>query len=300
MSVRLVRSLLEYRSVCDELRSAGRIALVPTMGALHHGHQSLIREAARAAPHVVVTIFVNPTQFGPSEDFERYPRDLDADLAACADAGAHVVFAPERREMYPEGEATRVSVQRLTEYLCGPARPGHFEGVATIVTKLLAATGPCSAIFGRKDYQQLQVIRRLVTDLLLPTEVLEHLTVRDADGLATSSRNRYLSDAERSVALAIPRALALVGASFAGGEHDAARLNSMLGSALSQVGLAVEYATLAHCRELHPIVDGDVKSGEAGVFVAARVGKTRLIDNVVLGVDVLPNTAPHPAGARAS
>lgn len=292
MSPRVISRLSEYRSACDELRArSGGVALVPTMGALHQGHASLIERAAKAAAHVVVTIFVNPTQFGPKEDFERYPRDLDRDVATCAEAGAHLVFAPDRSEMYPSGEATRVSVTRLTETLCGPWRPGHFDGVATIVTKLLAATGPCQAVFGRKDYQQLQVIRRLVTDLLLPTRVLDHATVRDADGLAMSSRNRYLSALERERALTIPRALRRVGASFAEGERDATRLLASFEAGLAQGELKVEYASLAHSGDLHLISEGAVAPGEAGLFVAARVGSTRLIDNLILGVDPLPPAA---------
>jgi pantoate--beta-alanine ligase len=291
VSPRVITRLAEYRSACDQLRAQGGLALVPTMGALHAGHAALIAHAARVAARVAVTIFVNPTQFGPNEDFDRYPRDLERDVATCGQAGAHLVFAPERAEMYPAGEATRVSVARLTETLCGPWRPGHFEGVATIVTKLLSATGPCRAVFGRKDYQQLQVIRRLSTDLLLPVEVIDHATVRDGDGLAMSSRNRYLSPAQRTRALAIPRALSRVGARFSAGEHAAQSLVSELQSALAEGDLEVEYASLAHSADLHLIAEGDVAPGEAGVFVAARVGATRLIDNLILGVDPLPMAA---------
>jgi pantoate--beta-alanine ligase len=261
------------------------------MGALHDGHASLIGHAARIAAGVAVTIFVNPTQFGPNEDFDRYPRDLERDVATCGRAGAHLVFAPQRSEMYPAGEATRVSVSRLTETLCGPWRPGHFEGVATIVTKLLSATGSCRAVFGRKDYQQLQIIRRLATDLLLPVEVVDHATVRDGDGLAMSSRNRYLSAPERARALAIPRALSRVGARFAAGERAAPRLLSELQVTLAQSDIQIEYASLAHSADLHLISEGEVMPGEAGVFVAARVGATRLIDNIILGVDPLPTVA---------
>lgn len=291
MSPRVVRSIADYRALCDELRAAGgRIGLVPTLGALHEGHAALMRLAATAAEHVVVTIFVNPTQFAPGEDYERYPRTLDRDLELCDSAGVAVVFAPERAEMYPPGDATRVTVARLTETLCGPARPGHFAGVATVVTKLLAATGPCRAVFGRKDYQQLQVIKRLVTDLLLPVEVLEHPTVRDADGLATSSRNRYLAATERQRALALPRALHRVGARFAAGERDAAALQATLLSCLSSAELSLDYAVLAGSDDLQPVVTGEVRAGQAGVFVAARVGVTRLIDNLILGVDPLPES----------
>jgi len=293
LSPRLIRSLGEYREACDELRSHGqRLGLVPTLGALHHAHQALMRAARGVSERVVVTIFVNPTQFGPGEDFERYPRDLSGDLAACEEAGVDLVFAPERSEMYPADEATRVSVSRLTDGLCGPFRPGHFTGVATIVAKLFAATGPCSAVFGRKDYQQLQVIQRMTRDLLLPVRIVEHPTLRDADGLATSSRNRYLSPAERQLALAIPRALGRVSQLFLSGERDAERLTRLLRESLELGGLRLEYAELAGSRELERIEHGSLAPGQAGAFIAARVGTTRLIDNLILGVDPAPPVGP--------
>ena len=293
MSPRLIRSLGEYREACDELRARGqRLGLVPTLGALHHAHQTLMRAARQVSERVVVTIFVNPTQFGPGEDFERYPRDLSGDLAACEQAGVDLVFAPERSDMYPADEATRVSVSRLTDGLCGPFRPGHFTGVATIVAKLFAATGACSAVFGRKDYQQLQVIQRMTRDLLLPVRIVEHPTLRDADGLATSSRNRYLSPAERQLALEIPRALGRVSQLFLGGERDAERLTRALRESLDLVGLRIEYAELAGSRELQRIEQGPLAPGEAGAFIAARVGTTRLIDNLILGVDPTPLLGP--------
>lgn len=289
MSPRLIRSLGEYREACDAFRRAGeRVGLVPTLGALHHAHQALMRVARQHSERVIVTLFVNPTQFGPGEDFERYPRDSSADLAACQAAGVDLVFAPERVDMYPPGEATRVSVSGLTEGLCGPYRPGHFTGVATIVTKLFAATGACTAVFGRKDYQQLQVIQRLTRDLLLPVQIVEHPTVRDPDGLATSSRNRYLSVAERERALAVPRALTLVCERFAAGERDAARLGALLASELGRAELSIEYAELATSHELERVSRGVVQPGQVGAFIAVRVGSTRLIDNVILGVDRPP------------
>jgi pantoate--beta-alanine ligase len=293
---RLVHGVAEYRALCDEWRGRGRrIGLVPTLGALHHGHQALMRAARGVADEVVVTIFVNPTQFGPGEDFERYPRDLSGDLARCAEAGVSTVFAPELGEMYPPGEATRVSVRGLTEAWCGASRPGHFDGVTTVVTKLLVATGACHAVFGRKDYQQLQVIKRLVSDLLLPVRVLEHPTVRDADGLASSSRNRYLSAEERATALALPRALALVCRRFAQGERDAARLSALLMARLASAELKLEYASLVGSRDLRPVSHGQIEPGEVSVLLAARVGSTRLIDNAVLGEDVIPVSEEPPS-----
>jgi pantoate--beta-alanine ligase len=286
---RLVHRVAEYRALCDELRARGRrIGLVPTLGALHHGHQALMRAAGGVADEVVVTIFVNPTQFAPGEDFERYPRDLASDLARCAEAGVSLVFAPEVGEIYPAGDSTRVQVRGLTEAWCGVSRPGHFEGVATVVTKLLVATGECSAVFGRKDYQQLQVIKRLVADLLLPVQVVEHPTVREADGLAASSRNRYLSAEERARALALPQALALLCRRFAEGERDAARLGALLTARLAQADLDLEYAALVGSADLRPVLHGDVSPGQVSVLLAARVGTTRLIDNVVLGGDLVP------------
>jgi pantoate--beta-alanine ligase len=274
------------------------LAIVPTLGALHHAHQALMRAARKDASQVVTTIFVNPTQFGPGEDFQAYPRDLAADLAACEEAGVDVVFAPDAAEIYPPGDATRVRVSKLTEAWCGASRPGHFEGVATVVTKLLVATGPCSAVFGRKDYQQLQVIKRLVTDLLLGVRVVEHPTVRDPDGLAASSRNRYLSDGERRLALALPRALALVCRGFSEGERDVRTLRDVLSRELANGGLEVEYAAFVGSGDLQPISHGELSVGEVAVLVAVRVGRTRLIDNVVLGVDAPPILAEGVLSGR--
>ena len=292
MSPRLCTTLAEYRSACDELRRAGhRLGFVPTLGALHHAHRALMRAARGAADRVAVSIFVNPTQFGPGEDFQRYPRDLQADLAACEAAGVDLVFAPAVADMYPPGEATRVRVSGLTDNWCGKSRPGHFEGVATVVTKLFAATGPCAAVFGRKDYQQLQVIKRLTEDLLLPVQIVEHPTLRDDDGLATSSRNRYLSAAERAQALVLPRALAAVGRAYGAGERSAERLVEVLGESLQGAGVALEYAARVDSRALTSLSAGQVAPGTGVVLLAARVGSTRLIDNTVLGLDAPPPVA---------
>jgi pantoate--beta-alanine ligase len=301
MTVRLVTSVAEYREACDGLRAGGRrLGLVPTLGALHHAHQSLMRSAREVAgaDHVCVSVFVNPTQFGPGEDFQRYPRDLKADLAACEAAGVSVVFAPPVEEIYPRGEATRVSVGELTQNWDGKSRPGHFEGVATVVAKLFAVTGPCAAVFGRKDYQQLQVVKRLVTDLLLPVSIVEHATVRDGDGLAASSRNRYLSAAERERALVLPGTLRAAALAFANGERDAARLGELVQSRLARADVLVDYAAVVDAATLAPISAGALAPGQAAVLLAARVGSTRLIDNLVLGVDPLPSLLT-PAAAAA-
>lgn len=271
--------------------------MVPTMGALHEGHRTLMREAARHATSTAVTIFVNPTQFGPKEDLSRYPRDLEGDLAKCAAEGVSLVFAPEVAEMYPPGERTRVSVSGLTDSLCGASRPGHFDGVATIVTKLFAVAGPSVAVFGRKDYQQLQIIRRLVRDLLLPVEIIGCPTVRELGGLALSSRNAFLSPEDRLRALAIPRALAGAVVRFASGERRAGALRMPVVEVLESAGFRVDYVTLADPDELTPIADAASSGERALLAVAAFAGATRLIDNVVLGEDPAPTAGARPQGS---
>jgi pantoate--beta-alanine ligase len=257
------------------------------MGALHEGHVALMAEARRHGTCVAVSIFVNPTQFGPSEDFNRYPRDLPADLARCEAAGVDWVFTPSVGEMYPPGERTRVSVSGLTAHLCGVSRPGHFDGVATIVTKLLAAAGPCVAVFGRKDYQQLKVIERLAADLLLPVRVVGHRIVRESDGLAMSSRNRYLNVEERSRALALPRALAAAAGAFAQGERATDVMVSAVTRTLERADLRIDYVTVADADSLEPLA-GPLPE-RAVLAVAAFCGNTRLIDNLVFGEDEAPH-----------
>lgn len=289
---RVCRTIAEFRAACDEARAAGhRVGFVPTMGALHAGHLELVRVARRYAERVAVSIFVNPTQFGPSEDFNKYPRNLDRDVELLRSVGADLVLSPSADEMYPTGEKTRVRVSGLSEHLCGPFRPGHFEGVATVVSKLFAIAGPCTAVFGRKDYQQLKIIERLARDLLLPVQVIGQPTVRDADGLALSSRNAYLSSEERSRALAIPRALRKAGAAFQAGERSAQALIGPVRAALTEAGLRPDYAEIADADELVPLV-GDARVGErALIAIAAFCGTTRLIDNLVMGEDILPEVS---------
>ncbi len=265
------------------------------MGALHEGHLGLAREARRrGAGWVAVSIFVNPTQFGPGEDFDRYPRDLDGDVEKLRGAGVDAVFCPRPDAMYPPGDATRVRVERLSGELCGPLRPGHFEGVATVVTKLLALAGPCVALFGRKDYQQLQMIRRLVADLWLPVEVVGVPTVRERDGLAMSSRNAYLSPAERARALAIARGLADCHRLFASGERRAGALRLAALAPVEASFDSIDYVSVADADSLAPFAEDASVPARALVAVAARVGKTRLIDNTVLGEE------GPPAGGSAS
>lgn len=292
MNPRVIESAAEFRDACEGVRRGGeRLGLVPTMGALHQGHLALVEEARRRAAIVAVTIFVNPTQFGPNEDFARYPRRLEQDVERCGAAGASLVFAPPTSEMYPPGERTRVSVSGLTDALCGPHRPGHFEGVATIVTKLFAVAGACVAVFGRKDYQQLKVIERMARDLLLPVEVVGLPTVRDADGLALSSRNAYLSAEERQRALALSRGLSAASHAFRAGERRAGTLRSLALTQIEPAASRIDYVTVADPDTLAPLPD-DERTGERALLATAVfVEKTRLIDNLVLGEEESPNRA---------
>lgn len=264
-------------------RCAGRtVGFVPTMGALHDGHLSLVRAAGDACDAVVVSVFVNPLQFAPGEDYDSYPRDPAADAARLVEAGADLLFAPTTAQLTPAGATTTVSVGGLTEHLEGAARPGHFTGVATIVTKLLSVVRPDRAWFGEKDYQQLAVIRRLVADLDLGVAVEAGPTVREGDGLAMSSRNAYLTARQRRDALALPRALAAVAEAWDG---DADRARHELASRLAAApGLALDYAEVCDERTLEPLTG--LVSAPARALAAVRVGEegagTRLIDNVAL------------------
>jgi pantoate--beta-alanine ligase len=278
----LIREPDEYRAHCAALRETGTLGFVPTMGALHEGHLALMRSAKQLTDRVAVSIFVNPTQFGPSEDFSRYPRDLGRDLRLCESAGVGLVFAPEASAMYPTNERTRVSVKSLTEGLCGTERPGHFDGVCTIVCKLFGLTGPCTAIFGRKDYQQLKVIEKMVGDLFLPVSVIGHRIVREPDGLAMSSRNRTLSADEHQQALAIGRSLAAAERAFAAGERAPSRLEAACRAMLRQAGLRESYVSCVHPNELTPW-PGSIDGPHALLAIAAFAGATRLIDNCLLG-----------------
>jgi pantoate--beta-alanine ligase len=285
--VELVRDPSTWQARCTAARDGGtRIALVPTMGYLHEGHLSLMREARRRADQggrrglSLATIFVNPTQFGPGEDLARYPRDLEGDLAKCAGAGVDLVLAPEDpRAVYPPGFQTWVEVEEVSKGLCGDRRPGHFRGVATVVAKLLGLSRPHVALFGEKDWQQLQVLRRMVLDLDMGLEVVGMPVVREADGLALSSRNAYLSPEERGRAVAISRALEEARRRAAAGERDAAALAARVRAALEAEGMRVDYVELVHPESLRP-VEHAVPGTRA--LVAAFLGRTRLIDNLAL------------------
>lgn len=292
-SVLRFRTPEELRSYAEQVRCrGGKVGLVPTMGALHEGHLSLIRIAKALASDVIVTIFVNPTQFGPREDLAAYPRTLERDIALATEAGATAFFVPDVGAMYPGSDNVRVVVRGLTEGLCGASRPHHFEGVATIVTKIFAIVGPCVAVFGRKDYQQLQVVRALARELLLPVEIVGAPLIRDVDGLALSSRNAYLSQLERAKALAIPRALSNALRMFVAGERSVSVLDEVVRGGLERSLLAVDYVTFADPDTLAPCVAG--KLGERALLaVAAFAGTTRLIDNVLLGEEGFFEVAPN-------
>jgi pantoate--beta-alanine ligase len=277
MSSPIVRTVADLRAQIAKWRKEGeRVALVPTMGALHRGHLALVALAKNEADRAAVSIFVNPIQFGPREDFNLYPRDEAGDLEKLAGAGADLVFMPDVDEMYPPGFSTRVNVGDLTDDLCGAARPNHFDGVATVVAKLLLQCAPDTAIFGEKDYQQLLVIKRLVRDLNIPVEIVGAPIVRETDGLALSSRNAYLSLAERKIAPLLHRTIAEVAADLANGRgaDDAAEAARFK---LEAAGFRVNYVAVRDPDTLKPL-HGPVK--RARVLAAAFLGKTRLIDNV--------------------
>ncbi|MBP6631426.1 MAG: pantoate--beta-alanine ligase [Kofleriaceae bacterium] len=281
MPFEVIRDPAAMRARCEDLRRDGlRLAVVPTMGALHEGHLTLLRAARAAADVVVLTIFVNPTQFGPSEDLSRYPRDEAGDLAKARTCGLDLAFCPDAAAMYPAGSQTFVEVRALAQPLCGASRPGHFAGVATIVSKLLNLTRPHVAFFGEKDYQQLAVIRRMVRDLDLGVDIVGVPIVREADGLALSSRNAYLSPAQREQALALSRALAAGRACFAGGERRADAVVAAARAILDATPeVRLDYLELRDAAELTEL---STVTGPALLAVAAFVGTTRLIDNTVL------------------
>ena len=281
MTAFVVHTVAEVRAAVAAARTAGKpVAVVPTMGALHAGHAELIRAAKSRSGFVVVSVFVNPTQFGPHEDFAKYPRTLDADRELVAAAGGDLVFAPTAAEMYPPGTVAFVEVPKLDGVLCGPRRPGHFRGVCTVVLKLFNIVAPDVAVFGQKDAQQAIILTKMVTDLNVPVKMHIEPTVRDPDGLAMSSRNRYLTAGERALAPRIYQALQMVQARAAAGEFDAARLESALLAAVQAIpGARVDYASILDAEHLSPLGRLDRPALAA---VAVFLGTTRLIDNVLL------------------
>ena len=275
--MQIVRSSEELALARASIR--GSLALVPTMGALHAGHLELVEEAKRRADEVAATIFVNPTQFGPNEDFSRYPRREAEDAAMLEEAGCGLLWMPAVNEIYPDGFSTSIHVAGVSERWEGEARPGHFDGVATVVAKLLLSVRPDSAIFGEKDFQQLAVIRRLAADLNIPVEVVAVPTVREHDGLARSSRNAYLSEDERSRAVALPNALGEAREAIRGGAPVAKALQEAKQALVDAGFLRIDYLALVDAATLEPI---DAPSDEMRLIAAAAIGSTRLIDNVAV------------------
>jgi len=279
--VQIFDTVADLRACVAKWRAGGHtVAVVPTMGFLHRAHVAMIAAAQARCDRVIVTIFVNPKQFGENEDFDTYPRDLDGDIAKLREAGADVAFVPRASEMYPAGFSTSVLVAGLTDSLCGASRPGHFDGVSTVVTKLLLQCQADDAMFGEKDYQQLQVVRRMARDLDIPVRICPVPTVREDDGLAISSRNVKLSAAQRAIAPAIYRELRAAAARIAGGS-SIAEAEAAGREALNQAGFdQVDYFEARDAETLAPMVNLD---RQARVFAAAWLGEARLIDNIAIG-----------------
>jgi pantoate--beta-alanine ligase len=277
----IIETVAGMQKKCEEIRLLGkRIAFVPTMGFLHEGHLRLMAEGRRLADVLVMSIFVNPTQFGPAEDYEEYPRDMAGDISKAREVGVDIIFAPSVEEMYAVGFQTKVVVERVTQHLCGLSRIGHFEGVTTVVAKLFNITKPHFAIFGQKDYQQLIVIRRMVKDLNMDIEVIGVPTVREPDGLAMSSRNKYLNREEREAALCLKKSIDMARALTKEGERNANRIRSAIqGLILSYPFTTIEYISICDSLTLE---DMDAVEGECLLALAVKVGKTRLIDNCLI------------------
>lgn len=282
MTLKTIVETAELEAFRLALFSAGKkLAFVPTMGALHDGHISLVKQARQTADAVIVSIFVNPSQFGPGEDFNRYPRTLTEDAKKLAEAGCDAVFLPNIATIYPEGFQTWVRNEALENQLCGASRPGHFRGVLTIVLKLFNLVRPELALFGKKDYQQWRLIEKMVADLNVPLKVIGSETVREPDGLAMSSRNRYLKPEERSMAVAISRGLKAAAEKHKAGESNAAALTGIVAKEIaSQSAIKVEYLTICDQMSLAPV--GESVKGPAVILLAAQLGTLRLIDNMEL------------------
>jgi pantoate--beta-alanine ligase len=281
-NLKVIESAKAMQSHCEQFRLAGKkISFVPTMGYFHEGHLSLMKEARRIADHVVVSIYVNPTQFGPKEDFSKYPRDFDRDEDMAKSVGVDVIFFPSNQDMYPEGYQTYVNVEKVTENLCGLSRPGHFRGVTTVCCKLFNIVKPHSAVFGRKDYQQLAAVKRMVTDLNMDLEIVGMPTFREPDGLAMSSRNVYLSKEERTSALTLVSSLKTAQKLYAEGERNAVKIIRQAEKLITSAPFtAIDYIKICDAATLEDVLE--IK-GEVVMALAVKVGKTRLIDNSVLG-----------------
>lgn len=278
--MRIIRKAKDMQVLADELRRDRKIGFVPTMGYLHEGHLALVRKARELSDVVVVSIFVNPIQFGPAEDLNKYPRDLERDMRLLEQEQTDLLFFPEAGEMYPEGYSTYVEVKGLEDYLCGKSRAGHFLGVATVVAKLFNTVKPHYAVFGQKDYQQLKIIEKMVRDLNMDLEIVPYPTVREPDGLAMSSRNTYLSAEEREKALLIYASIRRIEELVRGGERDAIILREEARKLLSsRGGVEIEYVSISDAETLK---ETDAVKGRALLAIACRVGRTRLIDNTIL------------------
>lgn len=283
--MKIINSIVHMQALAIAPEREGRrIAFVPTMGYLHEGHASLLREGRKRGDVLVLSIFVNPIQFGKNEDLDSYPRNMDRDCQIADACGVDIVFIPTVAEMYPDGFQTGVTVRDISLPLCGASRPGHFDGVATVVTKLFNIIRPDVALFGRKDYQQLAVIRRMTADLNMPVEILGMPIVREADGLAMSSRNAYLSPLERQSALCLSRAVARARELFAAGERSVAVLAAETRAVISQeAAAAVDYIEFRDGATLHEL---EVADSNTLLALAVKIGQTRLIDNTVLGEEL--------------
>lgn len=282
MAPRIIRDPNELRAACDAVRMQGkRVGLVPTMGALHDGHLSLVTQVGVRADLRVLTIFVNPLQFAPTDDLDRYPRTLEADVERCATVGVDIVFAPAPDTMYPPGFQSHVEVEGITQPLEGEFRPGHFRGVTTVVNKLFNLVGPCAAAFGKKDFQQWRVLSRMVLDLSMPIEMLGCAIVREPDGLAMSSRNRYLSAADRERALGLSRGLRAAEAAWNAGERSADHLAAITREHVNACMDRIDYVAAVDPDTLLPPPAGAVPQ-RLVVLIAAHLGTTRLIDNLEL------------------
>ena len=282
----VVEEIERLRGELAGRRGHGRIAFVPTMGNLHPGHLALVQEARRRAETVVVSIFVNPMQFGANEDLDQYPRTLEADRAALQAEGVDLLFYPSVATMYPKPleYQTRVEVPGVSNLYCGASRPGHFAGVATVVCKLFNMVLPDVAVFGKKDFQQLLVIRRMVEDLVMPIEIVGLETVREPDGLAMSSRNQYLEAAERRAAPVLRQQLLALAERWRQGRRDTRRLKQDFSAALNEAGFVTDYIEIVDAASLSPVGDAD-DSGHVAILAAAQLGAARLIDNIEVNLD---------------
>ena len=281
VDVKVIEDIAGMRSYVSGIKARGdTIGLVPTMGYLHEGHLSLMRKARELTDHVVISIFVNPTQFGPNEDLDRYPRDFERDLDLASSVGVECIFHPRSQDIYPKGYATYIHVEGLSSVLCGVSRPTHFRGVATVVAKLFNIVEPDIAVFGEKDYQQLVIIRRMVADLSMKVKIVGYPIVREKDGLAMSSRNRYLSQQERKKATVLSRALKRAEDMFNNGERDASAIReALVEMIMGEDGCNIDYVEIVDADDLSRLRTIDRK---AVIALAVNIGKARLIDNTIL------------------